>query len=274
MGYLFLKRLAPALLALLLCSGCGNALLPFTTPEEQREAQEAAQAARLELQAQADPALALGSPLVIRRQLTNSQGVVLAEYTVELPQFSTAGQKAQSFQRINDYYRNELAGLSQDADSLFAAAKAHYGEGWDTVTEADGVYAVRIGYVLLDAPEGYLCVRCDFRVEEGGQQEDYSRAQVFLLDNGWVLSLSTLLGGDYETAAPQLLADLLNWCEEQEVEVTSPEERTLEEFSDGYALTTEGFLFYTQPFQLTRKNPERYTIPVALTPYRRMLDLD
>lgn len=267
------KKLLPALLILLLCGGCGSFLLPFTTQEERLAAEQADEAARRELQEQADPALALTSSLIIQRQLTNSQGVVLAEYSVELPQFSTDGQKAQSFQRINDYYRNELAGLSQDADSLFSAAKAAYGEAWDTVTEATEVYAVRIVSTLLDAPEGYLCVRCDFTVEEGGQREEYAQARVFLLDNGWVLSLSTLLGADYETAAPQLLSDILGWFEDRQVEVTTPEERTLEEFSDGYALTTEGFLFYTQPFQLTRKNPERYTVSVGLTPYRRMLDL-
>lgn len=273
MSDMLFKKLIPALLVLLLCGGCGSVLLPFTTPEEQRAAQEAAQAAQLELETRTDPELALGTSLVIQRQLTNSQGVVLAEYSVELPQFSTDGQKAQSFQRINDYYRNELAGLSQDAESLFAAAKAAYGEEWDTVTEAGEPYSVGIVFTLLDAPEGYLCVRCDFTVEEGGQREEYSQAQVFLLDNGWVLSLSTLLGDDYETAAPLLLADILSWCEDSQVEVTTPEERTLEEFSDGYALTTEGFLFYTQPFQLTRKNPGRYAIPVSLTPYHRMLDL-
>ena len=47
----------------------------------------------------------------------------------------------------------------------------------------------------------------------------------------------------------------------------------LAEFSENYALTTEGFVFYTQPFQLNNKNANRYTIPVSLNPYRGMLDL-
>lgn len=260
-------------LSLALCLLCGCSFMPFTTPEEQQAAQEAAESARLELQEQVDPAQFLQDSLKFRKALTNSQGTVLSQYTVDFPYFSKSDKKAQSFQRINDYYLNEMAGLNQDAESLFAAAKAAYGEEWDTVTEATHTYSVVIDYELLEAPAGYLCVRCDYDIQESGQREQYSQSQVFLLDNGWRLTLETLLGEHYEKAAPQLLESILQWCQDKGIEVTNPESRTLSEFSENYALTTEGFVFYTQPFQLNNKNATRYTIPVSLNPYRGMLDL-
>lgn len=252
---------------------CGCSVMPFTTPEEQRAAQEAAENARLELQERVDPAQALKDSLKFRKALANSQGTVLAEYTVDFPYFSKTDQKAQSFERINAYYLNEMAGLNQDAESLFSAAKAYYGEGWDTVTETTQPYSVVISYALLEAPVGYASVRCDYDIQENGQREQYSQAQVFLLDNGWRLTLETLLGENYETAAPQILASILQWCADNGIEVTNADTRTLAEFSENYALTTEGFMFYTQPFQLNNKNANRYTIPVSLNPYRGMLDL-
>ena len=265
------SKLLALSLALCLLGGCS--FMPFTTPEEQRAAQQAAENAQLELQKTVDPATFLQEDLKLRKTLTNSQEIVLAEYTVDFPYFSQTGQKAQSFERVNDYYLNELSGLNQDAEGLFAAAKAAYGELWDTVTEASQDYSVVIGYELLDAPAGYLCVRCDYDIRESGQREQYSQAQVFLLDNGWRLTLETLLGEDYEKAAPQLLSSILQWCQDNGIEVTDAENRTLAEFSENYALTTEGFVFYTQPFQLNNKNANRYTIPVSLNPYRGMLDL-
>ena len=260
-------------LALALCLLCGCSVMPFTTPEEQLAAQQAAESARLELQEQVDPAQALKDNLKFRKALANSQGTVLAEYTVDFPYFSKTDQKAQSFERINDYYLSEMAGLNQDAESLFASAKAAYGEEWDTVTEATQPWSVVIGYELLEAPAGYLCVRCAYDIQENGQREQYSQAQVFLLDNGWRLPLETLLGDHHETAAPQLLASILEWCEGKGIDVTGADTRTLSEFSENYALTTEGFVFYTQPFQLNNKNANRYTIPVSLNPYRGMLEL-
>lgn len=268
-----MKYIKLTALALTLCLLCGCSFMPFTTPEEQQAALQAAEEARKELEEQLDPALALQEDLKLRKTLTNSQGVVLAEYEVDLPYFSKTDKKSQSFERINDYYFNEISGLSQDADSLFSAVKAAYGEGWDTVTEAAQPYSVTIGYELLEAPAGYLCIRCDYDIRENGQREQYSQAQVFLLDNGWRLTLETLLGEDFETAAPQILAAILQWCQGKNIDVTAPETRTLAEFSENYALTAEGFVFYTQPFQLNNKNATRYTIPVSLNPYRGMLDL-
>ncbi len=263
-------RLIPLLLLTLALSGCST--MPFTTPEEQRAAQQAVEAARLELQEQADPAQALKDDLKFRKALANAQGTVLAEYTVDFPYFSKTDQKAQSFERINDYYLNEMAGLDQDAEGLFTAARNFYGVGWNDVLEATQPFAVRIGYALLEAPAGYLTVRCDYHLSQGGQVEDYSQAQVFLLDNGWRLTLETLLGEDYAAAEPKLLADILKWCDEHGIDVTNQESRTLSEFSENYALTTEGFVFYTHPFQLNNKNANRYSILVPLAAYRGMLD--
>ncbi len=263
-------RLTVAILLLLALTGCST--MPFTTPEEQQAAQEALNAARLELQEQADPAQVQKDDLRFHKILTNSVGTALAEYRADLPYFSKTGQKSQSFQRINDYYLNEIAGLDQDAKSLFAAAQQFYGENWNTVTEATQTFAVKIDYELLDAPAGYLSVRCDYHLSQGGQQEDYSQAQVFLLDNGWRLTLQTLLGEDYAAAEPMLLASILDWCAENGIDVTAPETRTLSEFSEKYALTEEGFVFYTQSFQLNNKNANRYSVPVPIGPYRGMLE--
>jgi len=263
-------RFFTLLLSLCLLTGCS--IVPFQTPEEQRVAQETADALKREAQAQADPFTALESEFTLSRTLTNSAGVRLATYQVAFPKFSENGEKAQSFSRINKYYENEITGLIQDAFSFFGEVKKAYGTEWDTITAADKAFNIRIDYELLEAPEGYLCVRTDFRVEENGQTEKYSQAQVFLLDNGWQLTLEALFGAQYETAAPKLTASILAWCKNNGISVTGAETRTIEEFSSNYALTTDGFLFYTEPFQLNNKNANRYTIPVSLSGYRSVLE--
>ena len=78
---------------------------------------------------------------------------------------------------------------------------------------------MKIDYDLLDAPAGYLSVQMNFSVWEDTVWEEYSTAQVFLLDNGWRLTLETLLGEDYEKAAPQLLSSILQWCQDNGIEV-------------------------------------------------------
>lgn len=258
------------LLSLTLLAGCS--IVPFQTPEEQRAAQEAAEALKLEAQAQADPFEMLESDFLLSRALTNAQGVTLATYQAAFPKFSEDGEKSQSFSRINNYYENEITGLIQDAYSFFNVVQTAYGEGWDSVTQADKAFRVDIGYELLKAPAGYLCVRCDFLVEENGQQERYSQSQVFLLDNGWQLTLEALLGDQYDDAAPKLLASILAWCSDNGISVTNADSRELSEFSTNYALTSEGFVFYTEPFQLNNKNANRYSIPVSLSGYRSMLE--
>ena len=263
-------RFAALLLSLALLAGCS--IIPFQTPEEQRAAQQAAEALRLEAQAQADPVAALDGDFILNRVLTNAVGTQLATYRVTFPRFSESGEKAQSFARINSFYEDEITGLIQDAYSFFSVVKAAYGEEWDAVTVADKAFSISITYTLLEAPAGYLCVRCDFRVEENSQVETYSQAQVFLLDNGWRLTMESLLGDGYETAAPKLMASILAWCTNNGIAVTAADTCTLEDFSDNYALTTEGFLFYTEPFQLNNKNANRYSIPVSLSGYRSLLE--
>ena len=51
----------------------------------------------------------------------------------------------------------------------------------------------------------------------------------------------------------------------------STQDRTLEEFEDNYALTPDGFLFYVEPFALNNKNANRYTIPVTVKNYARII---
>ena len=262
-------RLAALLLSFLLLAGCS--IIPFQTPEEQRAAQAAAQARKEEAEAQADPAAALDGSYTLNRTLTNSAGVTLATYKASFPRFSETGLKAQSFARINSYYSSEVSGLAQDADSFFHRVKAYYGEEWDLVTDATVDFSVSITYELLEAPQGYLCVRTDISVSENGQKETYPRAQVFLMDNGWKLSLETLLGSNYDEAAPLLLGDILGWCEENRIQVTNAQDRTLEEFAENFALTREGFRFYVEPFALSNKNANRYAIPVSLSGYIRMM---
>ena len=119
-----MKYMKLTALTLTLCLLCGCSFMPFTTPEEQQAALQAAEDARKELEEQLDPALSLQDNLKLRKTLTNSQGVVLAEYAVDFPYFSKTDKKAQSFERVNDYYLNEITGLNQDAESLFSAVKA------------------------------------------------------------------------------------------------------------------------------------------------------
>ena len=264
------SRILAALLGLFLLAGCS--IVPFQTPEEQRAAQATAQALRAEAQAEADPFAALTGEFSLSRTLVNEQGVELASYNVSFPRFSENGQKSKTFERINNYYENELSGLVQDAYSFFNVVKQSYGEEWNSVLAADKVYSVDITHTLLEAPAGYLTVRCDFRVEENGQVETYSQAQVFLLDNGWHLTMETLLGEHYDTTAPKLTANILAWCKNNGITVTNANLRTLEEFSGNFALTKEGFLFYTEPFQLNNKNANRYSIPVSRSGFRSVLE--
>ena len=262
-------RFAALALSLTLLTGCS--ILPFRTPEEQREALQAAEARKEEARSTVDPAAALEGDYLLNRTLTNSAGVTLATYQAIYPRFSETGLKAQSFDRINSYYYGELSGLTQDAESFFQRVQAHYGEEWDTVTEPTGVFSIAINYQLLEAPKGYLCVRTDISVSENGQQQNYPRTQVFLLDNGWKLSLRTLLGDDYDETAPLLLDGILEWCGENGIQVTGVQDRTLEEFEDNFALTPDGFLFYVEPFTLNNKNANRYTIPVTVKNYARII---
>ena len=262
-------RLIALILSLALLTGCS--IIPFQTPEEQRAELEAAEARREESQARINPAAELEGDYIINRALTNSAGVTLATYQSAFPRFSVNGLKASSFARINSYFSSESAGLVQDAESFFNQVKTYYGPDWDTVTEATTDFSVNITYQLLNAPQEYLCVRTDISICEHGQTETYPRAQVFLLDNGWKLSLQTLLGSHYEEAKPLLLADILEWCGENGIVVTGSSERTLDEFSGNFALTKEGFLFYVDSFALNNKNANRYTIPVDLERYVRML---
>lgn len=266
----FYRRLIPALCLTLLLSACSS--IPFTTPEEQQAALLETEALRKEAEAQVDPLELQKNDLALRRKLTTANGIALAEYLVELPAFSTQGQKAQSFARINEYYKNELSGLNQDADSLFAHVQSVYGPEWLSVPEPTHTFRTEVDYEILEAPAGYLCVRMDFYVQEDATVEQYSAAQVFLLDNGWKLTLETLLGEDYAAAAPRLLEAILTWCDNNGIDVADRESRTLEEFSQNYALTREGFIFYTQPFQMSNKNASRYRIPVSLDGYAGMLD--
>ena len=263
-------RLIALTLALTLLAGCS--IIPFQTPEEQRAALEAAQARKEEAEAQADPSAALDGNYLLNRTLTNSAGVTLATYQAAFPRFSETGLKAQSFARINSYYSGEISGLAQDADSFFHRVKAYYGEDWDIVTDAAADFSVSITYELLNAPRDYVSIRTDITVSENGQAETYPRAQVFLLDNGWKLSLETLLGDNYEKASPMLLEDILEWCGDSGIQVTGSTDRTLEEFSENYALTREGFLFYVEPFALNNKNANRYAIPVDLDDYIGMME--
>ena len=263
-------RLAALLLALSLLAGCS--IVPFQTPEEQRAAQEAAQARKEESEAQTDPADALEGEFNLTRTLTNSAGLTLATYQATFPRFSETGLKGQSFARVNSYYSSEISGLAQDAESFFKQVRSFYGEEWDTVTELATPFAVSISYELLEAPSGYVCVQTTVSVAENGQKETDLQAQVFLLDNGWRLSLETLLGSHYEEAAPRLLADILAWCKDKGIQVTATDTRTLEEFSENYALTRDGFRFYVDPFALSNKNANRYVIPVSLDGYRQMVD--
>ena len=144
--------------------------------------------------------------------------------------------------------------------------------GLCAVTDAAADFSVSITYELLNAPRDYVSIRTDITVSENGQAETYPRAQVFLLDNGWKLSLETLLGDNYEKAAPMLLGDILEWCGDSGIQVTGSADRTLEEFSENYALTREGFLFYVEPFALNNKNANRYAIPVDLDDYIGMME--
>lgn len=266
----FALRLAAGALCALLASGCS--ILPYESPEEQRAAQEAAEVSRVQAETVVDPAALLTAPLRLSRAMVTESGLTLASYQVTFPQFAENEAKGQSFARINRYFQNEFTGLEEDCDSLFSRARKHYGDNWPAVTAANADYVQTVDYTLLDAPEGYLCIRLDRTTALNSQRETESQAVAFLLDNGWELSLETLLGSDYAQAAPMLLEDILAWCDKQGIEITGRDALTLEDFSQGFALTGEGFIFYTQPFLLNSRDGTRYAIPVSLEKYQEFLD--
>ena len=264
-------RAAAAVCAVVL-GGCS--LLPsFRTPEEIRAAEEAAQASRAENEARIDPTAMESAPLVFHRELSNSQGTVLALYSVSLPQFDDTGVKSQSFQRINRRFQDERDALDADCDSFFAQTKQSLGEGWDALTEEGDPASINVAYTVLRAPAGYLCVRFDSEMRVNGQTDYYSKAAVFLLDNGWELDLPTLLGSDYEKVSAMLLEDVLDWCGENGVTVDDPEALALSDLEDGYALTATAIWFYTKPFQLSNRDGTRYAVRIPLTDYFPYLTL-
>ncbi|MBR5391001.1 MAG: hypothetical protein IK141_06880 [Clostridia bacterium] len=264
-------RAAAAVCAVLL-SGCS--LLPAVrTPEEVRAAEEAAQASRAENQARVDPLRMETEPLGFYRELVNSQNTLLAQYSVSLPQFDDSGLKSQSFQRVNDRFREELAALNADCDSFFRQTAQSLGDGWDALTQVSDVPSVNVTYTLLRAPAGYLCIRFDYEMHINGQTDPYSKAMVFLLDNGWELDLHTLFGDDYENVSAMLREDFLDWCDENGISVTDPAAFRLAEVEDGYALTATAIWFYTKPFQLSNKDGTRYAVRIPLTEYFPYLTL-
>lgn len=254
------------LLSLLLC-GCG--MFSFETPEEQRAAAEAAQKKRQEMEETVDVKALLTDEFYFSRDLTNSLGCALANYSVRLPEFSCDGQRPESFERINHYFENEFAGLKEGCDGFFADVQTLLGEGWNELEDLppDDFAQVSVEYALLDAPDGYVSIRCDYVLSENRQKDQWSQGFVFLLDNGWELTMETLLGSDYDTAAPLLLESILSWCTENEVEVSTPESLTFSDFSQGYLLTEDALIFYTQPFQLSNEDGTRYAISLPLADY-------
>lgn len=257
--------LAAALIAAVLLCGCG--LLHFQTPEELRAAEEIAQQNKLETEAVADLTQLLTGDLNFSKDLMTSEGVLLASYRVKLPQFSTEGARAQSFGRINEHFVRELQALQQDCDSFFGQTQAAYGTNWDAVAEAMENRSVEVSYALVEAPKDYVCIRCDYRIQINRQTDTFSRAAVFLLDNGWELDLPSLLGTHYEECQSMLLNDIFSWCDANGVEITFRDRLTLADFQEDYALTKHELIFYTQPFQLNNKDGTRYAIPVPLDQY-------
>lgn len=266
-----MKRFSTSLrlLAALVCvfSLCSCGLLPFQTPEEQRAAEEVALQNKRETEPVTDPSALQVPDLTLSRDLTTLEGTVLASYRVTLPQFSTESVRAQSFSRINEHFRTELLALQQDCDSFFLQTQEAYGSEWEQVTEAEWERSVSVTYALVEAPQDYVCIRCDYIIRENRQEERFSRATVFLLDNGWELDLPALLGEHYEEYAPMLLSGILSWCDQNGVEITARQRLTLADFQEDYALTKHELIFYTQPFQLSNKDGARYTIPIPLDQY-------
>lgn len=262
-------RFCAAALCLFLLCGC--TLMNFDTPEDQLAAEQAREAKRIQVQAKVDPAAMKLADQSFDKELVNSQGTLLAAYRVTLPHFSESGLKKESFSRINQYYTQEFEGLSQDADAFLESAKALYGEGWDQIAQAETRPGVAISYELTEAPEEYLCVRCDYSVWENGQNDRYSACTVFLLDNGWELTLETLFGSHYEEAAPKLMQDILSWCEDNAVEVIQPERLQISDFAFGYGITRTALIFYSQPFQLNNSDGTRYEIRIPLSNYLALL---
>lgn len=267
-----LLRLGAAALSAALLSGCS--LLSFETPEQQLAAAEAARQKRLEVEEDIEITALQSGELSLERTLENSAGCLLATYSVRLPQFSRSGQKSESFTRINDYFENEFSGLQEACEGFFADVRQLLGEGWNELSELspEDVSAISVDYALAAAPAGYVSVRCDYTLAENRQKDSWSQGVVFLLDNGWELSLETLLGSDYDTAAPLLLQGIWDWCEENGVTVSSPERFSLSDFSQGYLLTADSLIFYTQPFQLSNEDGSRYAVALPLSDYAQYLN--
>lgn len=260
------------LLALLLAvctAGCS--IMPFEDPAEQR-AQEQSAAAVKTADVLIDPADLLGDDLKLTQELKNDAGQVLATYSARLPHFTVdEAKKGQSFQRIDDYYSEQLTALQEDCDSFFAMVKEHYGANWAAAAVAQTVFSAELTYALTDAPEGYLCVMSTYTMVSDGASEVYRDAEVFLLDSGWRLTLAELFGSHYEEAQPLLLQGIRDWCAANGMSADKTALLALDDFAQSYGMDGDSLLFFLPPFTLSTTDDEARIIRLWLGDYADLL---
>ena len=265
------KSLTVLALLLAVCTA-GCSFMPFEDPDEQRDRALLAAAAPVS-NAEVDPADLLDDELSVTETLTGNQGQTLAYYSARLPQFLVEERlKGQSFQRINEYYQEQLSGYEEDCASFFTMVKGHYGEAWADAPADELLFSTEMTYALTAAPEDYVCVLRTYTMRDGAAgTEVYRNAEVFLLDSGWRLSLEELFGSHYEEAAPLLLEGIRAWCLENGMQEERAAALELSEFAPGFGMDGASLLFFLQPFTITAADDQLRTVRLPLSDYADLL---
>ncbi|MEA5038400.1 MAG: hypothetical protein VB086_01025 [Clostridiaceae bacterium] len=269
-----MKQRCFLMLLSLLLAACvaGCSIMPFEDPEEQRK-EEAQVQGQNAAELPVIPSELLDADLTLDEQLTNDQGQTMASYSVNLPQFVVdEAKKGQSFQRINEYYQDQLTGCREDRDSLFTMAKEHYGKSWASAAADQLLYSTEMTYTLTDAPDGYVCVLRTYKLRDGSARaEVYRDAEVFLLDNGWRLTLEELFGSNYEEAEPLLTAGIRAWCVEQGMSEEAAAALNAEDFAQGFGMDADSLLFFLPPFTLSAADDQAHIVSLSLSQFANLL---
>lgn len=250
----------------------GCTVMPFEDPADQRRQEKQA----AEQQAAEEPVVPsdlLDTDLTMSEKLNNNAGQTLALYTAELPQFVVdEAKKGQSFQRINEYYQSQLKGYKEDCESLFAMAREHFGANWASASAQPLLFSTEMSYSLTDAPNDYLCVLHTYKLRDGtADAEVYREAEVFLMDNGWRLTLQELFGSNYEKAEPLLIAGIRNWCTGQGMNKDAAAKLKVADFEQGFGMDADSLMFFLPPFTLSATDSQARTVSLPLQNFADLL---
>lgn len=258
-----------ALVLAALIAGCS--IMPYEDPEEQRKQEKQAEQQNSEVAVVAQELL--DTDLTVDEKLTGVSGQSLAIYSARLPQFTVKdGKKSQSFQRINEYYQEQLVGYKEDCHSFFTMVRQHYGVNWTSATVKELLYSTEMTYSLTDAPENYICILRTYKVRDGkSKAQNYRSGEVFLLDSGWRLTLEELFGSHYKEAEPLLKKGIADWCVQHGMTKDAAAKLKPEDYMQGFGMDEDSLLFFLPPFTMSSTDDQARTISLPLSDFSGLL---